>query len=528
MNDLELFQQFSKSTKAGKRIKGNNCVVYTRVSTKKQEDGYSLEIQLDATHQYAQKHNLNIVGHFGGKYESAQSDLERKEFNRMLKFAKQSKEQVSYVLVYTVDRFSRTGINGAYIKETLRQEGIDLVAVSQPTDTSNPGGRLQQNIQFIFSEYDNDLRREKCVAGMREKLSKGQWVGHAPMGYDMVTRNRQQTITINETGKLLQLAFKWKSQGMGNEQIRTLLKIRGLTMWAQKLHYIFSNPFYCGLVVHNLLEGKVVDGAHPPIVSKEVFLRINSVQPRNGKHREDFGATPLKRFIKCGTCGTPFTGYEVKKKRLNYYKCNHIGCKCNRNADVMHDKFKELLSIYQVEVELLPLLTKQLEYLFEKMNEGNIQSNLQMKRQLNDVNAKLDKLEEKFIFGDIDQELYEKFNSRLKQEKTEILQKMSDTDFELSNPKKYIDFALGLSSNLTSIWDSGSFKLKCEMQNMLFPAGIVYDREKDHYRTEKVHLMFQSIADFSRLSGGVNGERPPGSGSLSHLVARPGLEPGLF
>lgn len=225
MNSLDRFEQFGRKSDKGAAVKTNNCVVYTRVSTKKQEDGYSLEIQLEAAEDYARRNKLNIIGHFGGKYESAQTDQERKEFNRMLKFAKSSKEKVSYVLVYTVDRFSRTGINGAYIKETLRHEGIDLIAVTQPTDTSNPGGRLQQNIQFIFSEYDNDLRREKSVGGMLKKVEDGNWIGRPPLGYDMVTKNKYQSITINETGKLIKQAFQWRYEGIATSEILERLRM---------------------------------------------------------------------------------------------------------------------------------------------------------------------------------------------------------------------------------------------------------------------------------------------------------------
>jgi site-specific DNA recombinase len=68
----------------------------------------------------------------------------------MLTFLKKSKEAISYIIVYSVDRFSRSGANVIYIAEKLKKEGINVFAVSQPTDSTTASGSLQQNIRFIF------------------------------------------------------------------------------------------------------------------------------------------------------------------------------------------------------------------------------------------------------------------------------------------------------------------------------------------------------------------------------------------
>src|SRR5688572_1958939 len=79
-----------------------NCVIYTRVSSKEQMDNnQSLEWQRKFCYEYAVKQQFAIKGYFGGTYESAKSD-ERKEFNRMLKFVKASKEKISHILVYSI------------------------------------------------------------------------------------------------------------------------------------------------------------------------------------------------------------------------------------------------------------------------------------------------------------------------------------------------------------------------------------------------------------------------------------------
>src|ERR1017187_6272235 len=97
-----LLKQFAKGkSRDEKDDRIQNCVIYTRVSSKEQMDtNQSLEWQKKYCVEYAIKNKLNIKGYFGGTYESAKSD-ERKEFSRMLKSVKASREKISFILVYS-------------------------------------------------------------------------------------------------------------------------------------------------------------------------------------------------------------------------------------------------------------------------------------------------------------------------------------------------------------------------------------------------------------------------------------------
>jgi len=107
MSNLSLFKGFSP--KKDKRLSsGVNAVIYTRVSHHSQEDNTSLESQKKYCENFASRKGLNVVEYFGGTYESAKTD-DRKEFNRMLSYVKRSKD-ITYVVVYSYERFSRTGI----------------------------------------------------------------------------------------------------------------------------------------------------------------------------------------------------------------------------------------------------------------------------------------------------------------------------------------------------------------------------------------------------------------------------------
>ena len=526
MNNTNDFIQFAKNNKSAERISGSHCIIYTRVSSKEQQEGYSLDTQRKAIEQYAQKNNLYIIAYFGGTYESAKND-ERKEFTRMLSFARRSKEKISYILVYSVDRFSRSGANAIYIASELRKENIDIYAVTQPADTATPSGKLQQNIQFIFSEYDNDLRREKCVAGMKEKLMQGYWIQKAPLGYDQYTKHKEQRITVNETGKILRKAFYWKADdNLNNLEILDRLHAAGVKVSHQQITEIFRNPFYCGIIRHNLMPGKVIQGKHEKLISEELFLRINNQKKRlNIRFKTVFEETPLKNFLKCGTCGTAFAGYIVKAKGLYYYKCNKKGCKCNKSAKILNALFKEYLKDFSIlKQHLEPIKDEFIKYL-TNTTEDNSENEKLYKTQLAEIKKKIESVEEKFILEEINRELYDKFIQKYRTEKANIEDKLSNTRIDLSNLEKSIKKYLEMCLNQPILWEKASYHAKDQIQNIVFPEGILYDRENNCYRTPKINSVIRFISGIaSGLAEGIK-RKTALLGGLSNVVGAHGFEP---
>ena len=143
---------------------------------------------------------------------------------------------------------------------------------------------MQQNIQFIFSKYDNDLRKQKTMDGMREKLLRGEWLGQCPTGYEYekIGGGKGQKIIVNEKGALIKQAFNWKLMGYNNKQITKKLNDLGLKIHNQLLTDIFQNPFYCGFMANNLLNGEVLKGNHPALITEEQFLKVNGLKDRGG------------------------------------------------------------------------------------------------------------------------------------------------------------------------------------------------------------------------------------------------------
>ncbi len=506
MEDISIFGSFAKGAPStAKERSSANCVIYTRVSSKEQADkNMSLETQRRACNEYARKYGLAVVADFGGTYESAKTD-ERREFKAMIDYVKRCREKVSCIIVYSLERFSRND-NSIWLSGQLRKLNIEIISVTQPIDTSSPAGQMQQKMLFLFGEFDNELRRQKCMAGMRDKLLDGDWPTMQPLGFDRVRVDGKKKIVVNAKGKLLREAFLWKAhEGVTNETIRARLAERGLKLNHQRISEIFRNPFYCGLIVHRMLEGKVVKGNQEQLVSHEVFLKVNGLLDRNTHGytiREENEAIPLKRFVHCDDCGKPMRGYIVRKKGIHYYKCSTVGCCNNKNAKWLNDHFMDILDYFRLDVdtEVRDLIRTQTIATFNQHTQGNEDRYRVLHDEYAKLQKKITRLEERFIEEEINRDLFNRFSEKFALEKKELEASMAKASERVSNLDECIDLALDFASEMPSRWDSSDYITKQGIQNLVFPEGIRYIKEKRKSRTTRINSVFLYIAYLQQVT----------------------------
>lgn len=500
METNHLFKIFGKGKKQS-RVETNECVVYTRVSGAKQLDGLSLDVQLKAAKEYIEKYNLTAREFFGGTYESAASD-ERKEFQRMIKYLKTTRYKISKILVYSLERFSRNE-NSIWLSSQLRKLGIEVVSITQPIDTSNPAGIMQQKMLFIFGEFDNQLRRQKSMAGVKEHLLQGEWVTSPPVGYDIVKVNKEKKIVANETGSIIKKMFYWKAkERMPNVEIQKRLKGYGLEYSLRRIGEILTNPFYCGKMAHKALEGEIVDGKHEKLVTEALFLEANNIMAERKlglQTKKERPEIALKRFMRCNSCNQPMRGYIAKGWNVPYYKCNTRGCKCNRNANHVNNKFAGMLQGFQVNTNHLPLLRKQLYLTFQEHNVGLQKEEEGINRQLTDIRQKLERLEERFILEELTHDLYLKYKAKFEKEMEDLEAQRANNRIDMSKVEDYIATSLNYCSNLHQMWSLGNYSQRQELQNALFTSGIMYDRKKDECRSTENN---EFVTEIKRISSG--------------------------
>lgn len=499
MADISIFDTFAKGSKSTRMARGSNCVVYTRVSTKEQADkNLSLETQKKACNQYALKHNYNILASFGSTYESATTD-ERKQFSAMLSYVKKCKERISYIIVYSLERFSRND-NSIWLSGQLRRLGVEIVSVTQPIDTSNPSGQMQQKMLFLFGEFDNQLRKQKCMAGTKEMLLRGDWPTAVPLGFDIVRINSKRRIVVNQKGKLLRRAFEWKAnENLSNQAIRYRLAEKGLKLNHQRISEIFRNPFYCGLMAHNMLDGRVVEGNHEKLVSKELFLQVNGLLDKNAHGyslKEENENLPLKRFLYCDDCHKPMRGYLMKKKNIHYYKCNTIGCGNNKNSNILNERFAKILEAFKLDAasDIIALIKQQMIATFNQMTKGHEDEFQILQSQHRELLNKINRLEERYIDEEINADLYNKYSQKYHLERKELEEKILKASSQVSNLEECVATAVEFASKMPFKWLSADYFTKQQVQFLLFPDGISYNKKTDECRTTRINSVFSYVA----------------------------------
>ncbi len=531
ISNSELLKQFAKKLDVSTNRDTGICVIYTRVSSKEQaEENTSLDSQKRYCEEYAQRRNMSIDAYFGGTYESAKQD-ERKEFKKMLEYVNRNKK-VDTILVYSYDRFSRSGSNATYLSEQLQNKGVKILAVSQDIDVSSSSGRFQRNMILMFSQFDNEQRKDKSVKGMIENLRQGYWISATPFGYINLCKKgkaRTHRYEITEQGKLLKKGFELKAQGkLNNLEIVAHLNRLGCKVNYKSFVRILSNPFYCGYVVHKSIAGEIYPGKHPALVSETLFFRANNIvneNPHKGISKSyKINELALKGFAKDETSLSPFTGYI--QKGIYYYKTRDNGTCVNVNANYLNCLFAEVLKGFEFDTRFRDDLAFAIKNEINVQLVSQIQEAEQLKKQLNLIKGKKEKLEERFIEGEVDKPLFEKFRLKYKEEAAEIEMKLGTSTFSSSNIEKVINKGLEIAGNVSEIWCSSDYDNKVKLQYLLFPEGILYNKKNNTVRTPKVNTFFSYIAQLARpplknekahlLTGGLN----------SHRVASPGIEPG--
>jgi site-specific DNA recombinase len=150
-------------------------------------------------------------------------------------------------------------------------------------------------------------------------------------------------------------------------------------------------------------------------------------------------------------------------------------------------------------VDAISLIKTQMLVVFNQLTKNHQDEHEVMKKQYSDMVKKMGRLEERFIEEEINVELYNKYIDKYKADKTEMEANLSKASKGVSNLEKCISFAIEFASKMASRWHSSTYSGKQQLQFLLFPEGIAYDRKSDQCRTRRVNSVFLYIAYFQQL-----------------------------
>lgn len=187
-------------------------------------------------------------------------------------------------------------------------------------------------------------------------------------------------------------------------------------------------------------------------------------------------------------------GYEVKKKKLTYYKCQKCkGYSLNTETRPKslkmggHDLFKKLLEKYEINPKMKKLIKKQLIQSIYIFNGNDKVKEQDLTKELNTVETKIKTLKIKYGSGEIDKDIYELTKQNFEEKLVNIRTELNNTNSQLSNPENLVEKSLNSLENISKIWGSVEYRDKQKLQKTIFPKGILYNKEKHDYLTPEVN-----------------------------------------
>src|SRR5712672_808440 len=282
------------------------CAIYTRKSSEEglEQDFNSLHAQRESCDAYikSQRHEgwvplpaLYDDGGFSG------GSTERPALKRLL--ADIQSHLIDVVVVYKVDRLTRSLADFAKIVEIFDAADVSFVSVTQQFNTTTSMGRLTLNVLLSFAQFEREVTGERIRDKIAASKQKGMWMGGwVPIGYD----RKDRTLTINETEALtvrtiFDLFLKLKNvQRVQPELVRLNLTtkpyatprgraIGGLSFARGHIYKILSNPLYKGEIEHR---GVRYPGQHPPLIDGAIWAAVQAQLAAN--HHENRARTNAK------------------------------------------------------------------------------------------------------------------------------------------------------------------------------------------------------------------------------------------
>jgi len=266
------------------------CAIYTRKSSEEglEQDFNSLHAQREACAAYILSQASEGWSLLPGEYDDgglSGGTLERPALKRLL--ADIDAGKIDIVVVYKVDRLTRSLLDFARLVEALDKAGTSFVSVTQSFNTTTSMGRLTLNMLLSFAQFEREVTAERIRDKIAASKAKGMWMGGVPpLGYEP---NGRTLAIVEEDAQLIRELFR-RYLAIGNvrllkEQLdnegtevperitATGRSLGGVPFTRGQIYKILSNPIYLGEIHH---KGKAHDGKHDAIIERELWDQVQA------------------------------------------------------------------------------------------------------------------------------------------------------------------------------------------------------------------------------------------------------------
>lgn len=396
------------------------CAIYCRVSTAEQaQHGYSLEAQESLLRSYAAQNGMVVYDLYADKGKSANKALsKRTELNRMLHDAELKK--FDCILFKDITRWSRNSAQYYAVQDKLDRCGVYWLAVEQPyLETKTPTGRFQVTVMLGTAQLESENTSQRIKFVMANRVANGGAISGThdlPIGYMTVNTDNGKRV-VKDPSVQDAVADMFQCYRRTQNQLATIRYMKdqyGITIWQASFSKIMSNTMYYG-------EYRGNPDYCEPYLSKSEWLDLKRRKPiyRNQKHNGNY---LFRGLLRCPVCGRNMVGrtnsyiYYVCPYHLSYHACEY---------SVWHRQDR-------IEAFLLERIKPELDAYREKP-QMKLPKKDKCEKQQRSLLAKLERLKNLYIDGDISKDDYTKKRDAVRAELGKLESEHSELDYEKLN-----------------------------------------------------------------------------------------------
>ena len=339
------------------------CAIYTRKSSDEGLDQSfnSLDAQYEACEAYIASQRQEGWTKLKTRYDDggiSGGTLDRPALQALL--AEVDAGRVDMIVVYKIDRLTRSLADFAKLVERLEAKACSFVSVTQAFNTSSSMGRLTLNVLLSFAQFEREVTAERIRDKIAASKAKGMWMGGpVPLGYQSYRNGTERGLSIApEEADVIRAVFDTYEASRGVYQTVAALRLRGIRgrsapLNRGQIHNILKNPIYIGQIRH---KDARYPGRHEAIISTEQFDRVQALlAKRSGAGPERRPNSPARAPFKGklqDATGDRLTPTWTKKRsgQMYHYYISSRSLRGDRDADCLRISAKALEATCQAAI----------------------------------------------------------------------------------------------------------------------------------------------------------------------------------
>ena len=460
------------------------AVIFARVSSKEQEEGHSLDAQIQSCFEYAIKKDFKVAEQF--KVVESSTATGRPEFLKMVNFVKNQREKIA-LLCHCVDRLQRD-FDEQYLElqKLIKLGFVEIHYIKnefiehKDMDSSD---KFRKNLDVLLAnDYRNKIS-DNVKRSAKKKLDEGTILGDSPLGYlnsKRVDRKKEKVeVCIDPMrGIFVRKMFEKYASGMYSmSELRDLITEDGLRskkgykISKSQVEKILQNPFYYGYMKYNDILYKHI---HPTLISKELFDECQKV--RTGRRRTRFRRTEktfvLKGFLKCQHCGCSYSP-ELKKGKYVYMRPTKSRGDCSYCYHLSEEKIlsqiEGVLKGMRIPDNILVDLNEELKKSSDKEHKHQIQEGNKLQEQYQTIQNRVKRLRELYLDAEILKQEYDEMMAGLQVERHNVEVRLRNLTNADDSFNKQIVTIFALASKAHDLFKSSELEEKRRIITILFP-----------------------------------------------------------